>query len=329
MNRCQTKARQPSARQRHAPAGPALLFSLALLWSVAPFATDGVPGLVSAEVRELHTSAAAVQLTLTSSLIGVAVGQLFLGPRSDRYGRRRPLLICTAVGTSTSGMCAVCPTSSLGRIALCPRLRRVGWHRHLARRVVRPAPRAPSSEGNVDAEQHHPHRADDRSAVRRRARTDRGMARRVLGLDRSFTRDDGGNRPSRSRRVTPGPPATPRQDPLDPPGLASTELSPGMAPGGYLPSGVAVRIFFAALLLGSVALLRPSTRVVSPLLLATTSIVSFSFANATSMALARARLALGSGRRSCGLFSSPLGAIASLIVGIAGPDTAVSMATTC
>ena len=43
---------------------------------------------------------------------------------------------------------------------------------------------------------------------------------------------------------------------------------------------VAVRIFFAALLLGSVALLRPSARVVLPLLLATTSIVSLSFANA-------------------------------------------------
>ena len=34
-----------------------------------------------------------VQLGLTTSMIGLAVGQLFFGPLSDRYGRRLPLLV--------------------------------------------------------------------------------------------------------------------------------------------------------------------------------------------------------------------------------------------
>jgi DHA1 family bicyclomycin/chloramphenicol resistance-like MFS transporter len=40
---------------------------------------------------DLHASASAVQLSITSVLIGLALGQLIVGPISDRLGRRRPL----------------------------------------------------------------------------------------------------------------------------------------------------------------------------------------------------------------------------------------------
>ena len=43
--------------------------------------------------RDLHASASEVQLTLTACLIGIAAGQLLIGPVSDRLGRRLPLLI--------------------------------------------------------------------------------------------------------------------------------------------------------------------------------------------------------------------------------------------
>jgi MFS transporter, DHA1 family, multidrug resistance protein len=46
---------------------------------------------------ELGTSSAAVQLTLTGTLIGLALGQLVIGPLSDALGRRRPLLAGTAL----------------------------------------------------------------------------------------------------------------------------------------------------------------------------------------------------------------------------------------
>ncbi|RLL66560.1 multidrug effflux MFS transporter [Streptomyces sp. Z26] len=58
----------------------------------------------------LHTRAAAVQLTLTACLLGLAVGQLVVGPMSDRFGRRRPLLIGTAGYVLASAACAVAPT---------------------------------------------------------------------------------------------------------------------------------------------------------------------------------------------------------------------------
>jgi len=52
--------------------------------------------------RDLHASTSSVQLTLTMCLIGIAVGQLVIGPISDRVGRRGPLLagICAFVVSS-------------------------------------------------------------------------------------------------------------------------------------------------------------------------------------------------------------------------------------
>jgi DHA1 family bicyclomycin/chloramphenicol resistance-like MFS transporter len=47
--------------------------------------------------RDLHTTTTAVQLTMTGVLVGGAVGQLVVGPLSDRFGRRRPMLIGIAL----------------------------------------------------------------------------------------------------------------------------------------------------------------------------------------------------------------------------------------
>jgi DHA1 family bicyclomycin/chloramphenicol resistance-like MFS transporter len=59
--------------------------------------------------RDLHASASAVQLTLTACLIGIAAGQLLIGPISDRLGRRLPLLIGLASFVFSSLACAVAP----------------------------------------------------------------------------------------------------------------------------------------------------------------------------------------------------------------------------
>lgn len=47
-----------------------------------------------------------VQLTLTSCVVGLAVGQLFAGPLSDSLGRRRPLLVGLAMFALLSLACA-------------------------------------------------------------------------------------------------------------------------------------------------------------------------------------------------------------------------------
>ena len=57
--------------------------------------------------RDLGTSAAAAQLTMTGMLVGGAVGQLVIGPLSDRLGRRLPVLVGVALHVVVSLLCAV------------------------------------------------------------------------------------------------------------------------------------------------------------------------------------------------------------------------------
>jgi DHA1 family bicyclomycin/chloramphenicol resistance-like MFS transporter len=59
--------------------------------------------------RELGTTATGVQLTMTATLIGGALGQLVIGPLSDRLGRRRPVLIGVTLHVVMSLVCAVAP----------------------------------------------------------------------------------------------------------------------------------------------------------------------------------------------------------------------------
>jgi MFS transporter, DHA1 family, multidrug resistance protein len=58
---------------------------------------------------ELATTSAAVQLTLTGTLLGLGLGQLVIGPLADRFGRRRPLMAGVAVHLLASLLCIVAP----------------------------------------------------------------------------------------------------------------------------------------------------------------------------------------------------------------------------
>ncbi|WP_037825779.1 multidrug effflux MFS transporter [Streptomyces sp. NRRL B-1347] len=61
----------------------------------------------------LHAPAATVQLTLTACLMGMALGQLVVGPMSDKWGRRRPLLAGLLVYVLATAICALAPTAEL------------------------------------------------------------------------------------------------------------------------------------------------------------------------------------------------------------------------
>ncbi|RPF27674.1 multidrug effflux MFS transporter [Georgenia muralis] len=60
--------------------------------------------------RDLETSAALVQATITGVLIGGAVGQILIGPLSDRFGRRAPVLIGISVHIVASLLAAIAPS---------------------------------------------------------------------------------------------------------------------------------------------------------------------------------------------------------------------------
>src|SRR3954451_2134897 len=60
--------------------------------------------------NDLTASASSVQLTLTGMLLGLGLGQLIIGPLTDIYGRRRPLLAGIAVHVVTGLLCAIAPT---------------------------------------------------------------------------------------------------------------------------------------------------------------------------------------------------------------------------
>ena len=86
------------------------LVVLAMCAAVAPLATDlYLPGFPAMRA-DLGVSASAVQLTLTAFLVGSALGQLVMGPLSDRFGRRSPLLVSTAVCALAGAVCAQAPT---------------------------------------------------------------------------------------------------------------------------------------------------------------------------------------------------------------------------
>jgi MFS transporter, DHA1 family, multidrug resistance protein len=57
----------------------------------------------------LGTSASSVQLTLTTCLLGLGLGQLIVGPMSDQLGRRRPLIVGMLCYVVASAACALAP----------------------------------------------------------------------------------------------------------------------------------------------------------------------------------------------------------------------------
>ncbi len=69
-----------------------LLVFLGMLTAFGPFVTDMYLPTLPAMSHFFNTTSSFIQLGLTTSMIGLAVGQLLFGPLSDKYGRRLPLI---------------------------------------------------------------------------------------------------------------------------------------------------------------------------------------------------------------------------------------------
>lgn len=83
-----------------------LLGSLGLL---GPFTIDMYLPSFPTIVKEYNTNASLVQISLTTCLLGLGLGQLIIGPMSDVQGRRKPLLMCLILYLLASITCAFAP----------------------------------------------------------------------------------------------------------------------------------------------------------------------------------------------------------------------------
>lgn len=86
-----------------------LLFGLALLSAAAPFATDMYLPALPLIVEDLDTTQAMVQLTLSGFMLGLAVGQLIVGPISDATGRKKLLVGGAGIALAASIVAALSP----------------------------------------------------------------------------------------------------------------------------------------------------------------------------------------------------------------------------
>ena len=96
-----------------APADAARITPNAPLWLLALFTFSGtlamhifVPALGIAG-HDLHASNAAMQMTVGFYIFGLAIGQLFYGPLSDRFGRRPALVAGLVIYTAAGVVCVL------------------------------------------------------------------------------------------------------------------------------------------------------------------------------------------------------------------------------
>ncbi|MCW7989532.1 Bcr/CflA family multidrug efflux MFS transporter [Streptomyces libani] len=111
----------PPIAERGAAAAPAasrrtsLLVTLVLggLTAVPPLSMDMYLPALPQVTAALHSPAATVQLTLTTCLAGMALGQMIVGPMSDKWGRRRPLLAGMVIYVLATALCALATNAEL------------------------------------------------------------------------------------------------------------------------------------------------------------------------------------------------------------------------
>ncbi|GAF48438.1 multidrug effflux MFS transporter [Rhodococcus wratislaviensis] len=104
--------------ERTAPTGdrtttrPSLRVILVLgaMVALGPFTIDMYLPALPDIGTDLGVSSSAVQLTITGTLLGLALGQLIVGPLSDSLGRRRPLIAGIGVHVAASVLAVFAPT---------------------------------------------------------------------------------------------------------------------------------------------------------------------------------------------------------------------------
>ena len=91
------------------PGQTRMIVVLGLLVALGPLTIDMYLPSLPRIALDYAVSSSVVQLTLTGTLAGLALGQLVIGPLSDSLGRRRPLMAGIVVHMLASLVCLVAP----------------------------------------------------------------------------------------------------------------------------------------------------------------------------------------------------------------------------
>ena len=86
-----------------------LLITLGMASAMGPFVTDFYLPALPQLTTVFSTTSSAIQMSLTLCLIGLAIGQLFIGPISDKYGRKMPLIVSMVI-FSLATLCCLLTT---------------------------------------------------------------------------------------------------------------------------------------------------------------------------------------------------------------------------
>jgi MFS transporter, DHA1 family, multidrug resistance protein len=104
-----TDPSHPHDASKQAPRSIKYILMLGALAALPALTTDMyLPSLPAVEA-DLRTTQTAAQLTLSGTLVGAGIGQLVIGPFSDRFGRRLPLVIGISLHVVISLLCSLTP----------------------------------------------------------------------------------------------------------------------------------------------------------------------------------------------------------------------------
>ena len=87
-----------------------MVLLLAMLTAFGPMSLDLYLPAFPSVAEAFDTDVSAVQLTMTTFLIGIASGQILWGPTADRFGRRRPLIVGLGLYIVASLLITVAPS---------------------------------------------------------------------------------------------------------------------------------------------------------------------------------------------------------------------------
>lgn len=90
-----------------------LMLLLGGLTALGPLAIDMYLPSLPAIGADLRAPSAEIQSTVAAFLAGMAIGQLFYGPASDRFGRKPPILLGLAIFVAASAGCALAASGEM------------------------------------------------------------------------------------------------------------------------------------------------------------------------------------------------------------------------